>query len=108
MGYFGHSGWRGAVKLRPKAEAGPFQQRRPMSKNGSDRRFAFNMLRDDRRGLLARIVLSGVALWLVAMVHSLLEYGLLTLGGSVRLFGYALAIAAAIWVPVHMGRGPRS
>jgi len=76
--------------------------------NEPRRRFAFDMLRDDGRGLLAHIVLSGVALWLVAMVHSLLEYGLLTVGGSVRLFGYALAIAAAIWVPVHLLRGLRS
>jgi len=75
--------------------------------NEPRRRFAFDMLRDDRRGLLAKIVLSGVALWLVAMVHSLLEYGLLTLGGSARLFGYALAGAAVIWVPVHLWRALR-
>lgn len=71
------------------------------------RRFAIDALRDDRRSLVTKIVLSGVGLWVVAVVHTLVEYGPLTLGGGLRLLGMALVISAVIWVPVHLWRALR-
>ena len=72
----------------------------------SIRRFAFKQLASDRRPLALRIVLTAGALWLVVVVHELLEgTGSLSLERLATLAGLMLVLSAVIWLAVASWRG---